>query len=98
MPGTAHNLCEFLIYLHDCPWRNQWVHHAILHPDVTVSVTWSDCADQVSERDSAQLYKKGLNIARDVGVKHRQSIDATSGIETIKGTADANAWHTDAFL
>jgi hypothetical protein len=29
---------------------------------------------------------------------HNQSLDATSGIETIKGTADAHAWRTDAFL
>jgi hypothetical protein len=98
MPGTAHNLFAFLIYLHDCTWPNHWVHRAILHPDVTVSVTWSDGADQVSERHTAQLPKKKLNIGREVGVKHNQSLDATSGIETIKGTADANAWRTDAFL
>src|SRR5579864_9603227 len=42
MPETAHNLCAFLVHLHDCAWRNQWVHHAILHPDVTVPETWPD--------------------------------------------------------
>ena len=70
MPGTAHNSLSSFVYLHDCTWRDQWIHHAILHPDVTVPVTPSDRADQVSKRHTAQLHEEGLNIGRDFGIKH----------------------------